>query len=429
MTNQSRIVPDVETMAPETDLVPRVRGDQTLALLRHGYGYLSRRMRELDSSAFQGRLFGARTVFLGGPAGARLFYDTERLQRAGAVPSPVRLSLFGKRTVHALDDEEHRHRKELFDRVAAPDRVAELAELTQRYWHAAARRWRQRSAVRLFDESVGVLGTAVCRWAGVPDPPRARLDDLATMVDDFGAVGFGWLRGRMARRRANRWAEELIEMTRAGVLHPEPETALRVVAEHRDRRGRLLSTRTAAEELINVLRPTVAVSWFVCFAAHATHVHPQWRHRLATSDEELVRAFVDEVRRSYPFAPLLAAKARRDFRWRGHDFRTGGRVVLDLYGTDHDPRVWDDPYRFDPYRFLQAQPDAFEFVPHGGGDRYAGHRCPGEDLTAELLVRAVRVLSGLDYHVPQRDLAIASARFPARLRDGFVMTNVVRHDA
>ena len=37
--------------------------------------------------------------------------------------------------------------------------------------------------------------------------------------------------------------------------------------EHRDVDGRPLGPRTAAVEVLNVIRPTVAISWYVAFAA------------------------------------------------------------------------------------------------------------------------------------------------------------------
>ena len=44
--------------------------------------------------------------------------------------------------------------------------------------------------------------------------------------------------------------------------------------------------RVAAVELLNLLRPTVAIARFIVFAALALHLHPEWRARVA-EDEEL----------------------------------------------------------------------------------------------------------------------------------------------
>jgi hypothetical protein len=41
-----------------------------------------------------------------------------------------------------------------------------------------------------------------------------------------------------------------------------------------------LPLRIAAVELINVLRPTVAISWYIAFAAHALHANAECRQRL-----------------------------------------------------------------------------------------------------------------------------------------------------
>jgi hypothetical protein len=53
------------------------------------------------------------------------------------------------------------------------------------------------------------------------------------------------------------------------------------IATHHDADGRELDARTAGVELLNVLRPTVAVARYVTFAALALHDHPEWRSRLA----------------------------------------------------------------------------------------------------------------------------------------------------
>jgi fatty-acid peroxygenase len=81
----------------------------------------------------------------------------------------------------------------------------------------------------------------------------------------------------------------------------------------------------------------------VSFRRLALREHPQWRERMATGsgvvlDDDL-EAFVHEVRRLYPFAPLLGARVERPFTWQGHRFLKGRLVRLDVYGTNHDPSL------------------------------------------------------------------------------------------
>ena len=62
--------------------------------------------------------------------------------------------------------------------------------------------------------------------------------------------------------------------------------ALGAIASHRDLGGQPLPLRIASVELLNVLRPTVAVAVFITFAAHALHLHPEWRARFRAGDDE-----------------------------------------------------------------------------------------------------------------------------------------------
>jgi fatty-acid peroxygenase len=99
-------------------------------------------------------------------------------------------------------------------------------------------------------------------------------------------------------------------------------------------------------------------------------------------------------------------------------------VLLDLYGQNHDPGLWPDPYDFAPGRFLGRTADRDVLVPQGGGDPRTGHRCPGEVITVTLLEALTTRLARLRYDVPEQDLTISLRRVPARLRDGLVITDV-----
>jgi len=81
----------------------------------------------------------------------------------------------------------------------------------------------------------------------------------------------------VARRRAEHWIEGVVRRVRAGELEAPPGCAARVIAEHRELDGALVDPEVAPVELINVLRPTVAVGRFVAFSALALHRHPEAR--------------------------------------------------------------------------------------------------------------------------------------------------------
>jgi fatty-acid peroxygenase len=199
-----------------------------------------------------------------------------------------------------------------------------------------------------------------------------------------------------------------------------------VVAEHRDVHGEQLSSRVAAVELLNIVRPTTAVAWFVAYSAHALIRRPENRKRLADGDPAFAEAFAHEVRRFYPFAPFIGGRAARDLEFDGEPIPRNAMVLLDLYGQNHDAELWEDPYAFRPERFLPpGRPGgdigAFDLVPQGGGDPRTGHRCPGEQLTVALLSALAVRLARLDFDVPDQDLGISLSRIPARVADGVVL--------
>lgn len=395
-----------------------------------GYEFVSRRCARYGSDVFETRLLGERTVCLRGAEGARVFYDSDRFRRAGAVPARVQKTLLGVGGVQGLDDEMHRRRKALFMSLMSPGEVARLGDLVAGLWRSRLQDWERAERVVLYDEVGPVLCHAVQVWAGVPIVPsqvRGRTEDLRAMVAAPAAVGPLHRRGRSARRRAEHGLGTLVERVRAGRSAAPEGSALQAVAAHRDADGQLLDARVAAVELLNLLRPTVAVDRFITFAALALHAHPQWRQRLRDGDDHEAELFVQEVRRFYPFFPLQAARVRAAFDWQDVHFPPGRRVLLDLYGTDHHPQLWEEPDRFDPDRFRGRGGGAYDFIPQGGGDHHTGHRCPGEWITIELMKRAVTILTGeMDYDVPDQDLRVSLRRIPTLPASRFVIANVRR---
>lgn len=276
----------------------------------------------------------------------------------------------------------------MFLQINQPDRVEALAKIVTREWARTVADWTAAGQIDLYPQVQLLLTRAVCDWAGVPLPDaevKLRTRQLTALFDAAGDIGVGHLRSRAARKGAERWAADIIEQIRSGQLAVPGSSAASVIANQQEPDGQPMSPRIAAVELLNVLRPTVATAVYITFVAHALEAHPAWRDRLAQGDGTEDMAFIEEVRRSYPFFPAVAAIVREDFQWDGHHFPKGRRVLLDLYGTNHDPRAWEHPARFDPVRFLEDDPDPFAFMPQGGGDPAVHHRCPGEPVSTRLM--------------------------------------------
>jgi fatty-acid peroxygenase len=379
------------------------------------------------------RMLGDKTLFVRGEEAVTLFYDARRIARHGAMPGIVQATLFGRGSVHSLDGGEHRHRKATFLDVAYEDeQVQRLSPLFEREWQSEIDAWLAGGHRTAYDAAVGAFGRASMKWAGLPGTSDAKTRwsaRLAQIVDGFGVpYSPEYLLAAVNRKWSDRHAERLIEAMRSGVLDADEGTALYEWAWHRDQNGELLPVRLAGIELQNSIRPMIAVARFVAFAAKELHNRPEWRARIAAETAErealaggpLATAFAQEIRRTAPFVPMLPGWALDEIELDGSRVPAGGRVMLDILGTNTDDRSWERAAEFDPERFVGV--DDYEavtaFVPHGGADVAHGHRCPGEKLAIAGLSSAIAALSDPRLSILDEGLKVNRRRLPTKPASG-----------
>lgn len=133
--------------------------------------------------------------------------------------------------------------------------------------------------------------------------------------------------------------------------------------------------------------------------------NPDVEERLETAaregDREFVNRVIHETLRLYPPAWLLGRETVSDVALADGSFipaKTTVFIAPKLLHVRAD--VFPDPMRFDPGRWLGAQPPPFAFVPFGGGAR----RCIGEDFawmeaSIVLLAIARRFRFTMDAHL------------------------------
>lgn len=411
-----------------TSDIPQEDGvDSSPSLLSEGYQFIPNRLRKFDSNIFETRLLGKKVICISGEEAAELFYDNERFQRKGAVPKRIFKSLFGVGGVQGLDGAEHDHRKALFMTLMTRERLQVLTELMDNQWEIAINNWEKKDKLELFKATEEIMCRTACQWTGVPlwaNELKQRTNDLGALIDSFGAVGPRYWRGRQGRIRSEYWIKKVILQVRTGKLVVAEDTALYAMAWHEDLNGDLLSTKTAAVELINILRPIVAIARYITFGAVALHQFPETRQKLEAGTD-YSHMFVQEIRRYYPFGPFLGAKVRQGFNWNGYEFEKGKLVLLDIYGTNHSPDLWDNPDTFYPERFKGWDGSPFDFIPQGGGEYDIGHRCAGEWLTVEAMKTSLEFLTKhVEYEVPKQDLSYSMARMPTIPKSRFIVRNV-----
>ncbi|MGE7983435.1 cytochrome P450 [Solibacillus sp. NPDC093137] len=414
-----------------TNSVPKEEGiDHSLNLLREGYLYILNRRQSFHSDLFETRLLGKKAVCMGGKEAADLFYDNSKFKRAGVAPNRVAETLFGKKGVQTLDGDAHKHRKKMFMSIMSQDRLKKLNEIAAKQWDTALTKWQEMDDVVLYEEALEIMCRTACEWAGVPveDKDMKKLaDDFRAMFESATAIGPSHWAGRHARNRVEKWMGNLIDQVREGKLNPEEGTALYTFSMHRDLEGNLLDQEVASVEVINILRPIVAIAVYITFSALAAHHYPEERKKLQSGNEKNTQMFVQEVRRFYPFFPFAAAEVKTDFTWKDYTFEKGTLTLLDLYGTNHDTNIWGNPEVFQPSRFENWDGSPFSFIPQGGGDYYLGHRCAGEWVTIEMMKVSLDFLvNQMTYDVPEQDLSYSKVSIPSLPKSKVVINNVQR---
>src|SRR5699024_381623 len=147
------------------------------------------------------------------------------------------------------------------------------------------------------------------------------------------------------------WIGGYIEDVRNEKLFPGRESALYKFSWHKDLDGNLLDTKTAAVEVLNILRPSIAIAIYFAFTGLALHQFPEEKEKLNGDNPYYLHMFIQEIRRYFPFFPFNGAITRKSFTWEGYQFEEGVLTIFDFYGTNHDPHVWENPDLFQPDRF------------------------------------------------------------------------------
>ena len=113
-------------------------------------------------------------------------------------------------------------------------------------------------------------------------------------------------------------------------MNPPENTTLHRFAWYRDLEGNLLDTEIAAVEVINILRPIVAIAIFINFTALAVYHYPEEREKLESGDENMLRCLYRKCA-VLSFFPFVVALVKKDFTWNSYKFEEGTLNLLDLW--------------------------------------------------------------------------------------------------
>lgn len=100
-----------------------------------------------------------------------------------------------------------------------------------------------------------------------------------------------------------------------------------------------------------------------------------------------LRSVISETLRLYPPAPLLLPHfSTEDCIVGGYNIPKGTMLIVNAWGMHRDPKLWDEPSKFKPERFMKMDREGFKYLPFGIGRR----ACPG----AAMAIRTVCLCLG-----------------------------------
>lgn len=390
--------------------------------LDEGYLLLSELRKEADAPVVKARLLNKEVIAIYGKEAAKKFYDPRNFKREGAMPKLVLKTLFGEDGVQTLDGNAHEHRKTIFMDLMTPKRMEEYHRILDK--NLTQKLDQQQGEFELFDIAKDVLFRSICEWSGIELSKMAKeeVDQLAeyqiSMISSAVTNPATHIKGIENRKKSEKWAQSLIENARTNPVAGKEGVALYAFANATDDQGELLPIDVAAVELLNVIRPTVALTVWIALMGHALFSRPDIYQRLHAEFDQLQDSFIQEMRRYYPFFPMLPAFAKQDVEVDGYLIPKDSWVVLDLYGTNHDERMIETPEVFRISRYLGKEKhisydEEYEMIAQGGGKFEAMHRCAGEWITLHTLrVFSDQLVNKYQFSVPEQDWTIPMNQFP-----------------
>lgn len=399
--------------------------------LDEGYLLLSKLREEADAPVVKAHLLNKEVIAVYGEEAAKKFYDPRNFKREGAMPKLVLKTLFGEDGVQTLDGKFHEKRKTIFMDLMTPKRMEDYHRILDRT--LTKRMDQEHGEFRLFDVAKDVLFRSICEWSGInlAQMSQTEIDRLAeyqiSMISSAVTNPKTHVKGIENRKKAEKWVQSLIEEARTHPVAGKEEVALYAFASATDDDGELLPIDVAAVELLNVIRPTVALTVWIALMGHALFSRPDIYQRLHAEFDQLQDSFIQEMRRYYPFFPMLPAFAIQDVEIDGYLIPKDSWVVLDLYGTNHDERTIETPEVFRISRYLGKEKhisydEEYEMIAQGGGKFEAMHRCAGEWITLHTLrVFSDQLVNKYQFTVPEQEWEIPLNQFPTFPRDKAVL--------
>jgi cytochrome P450 len=354
----------------------------------------------------------------------QVFTGDPRLLHAGAANKILR-PILGPKSVLLLDEGAHLEQRKLMLPPFHGERMQRYGDLMTAAAEREIDRWPRGTPFQVWPRMQQVTLEVIMRAVfGVNDADRLdrlrnalneALDWTTSVARMIGMAVLGPERALTQRifDRAMRPANEIVldEITRRradpDVAERDDILSLLIQARHSD--GSPMSDDELRDELMTLLiagHETTATG--LAWALERLARDPASLERLRDEGDDAFRdAVVKETLRLRPVLPIVLRQLVEPMEIGGHLLPAGVSVAPCIYLVHRNPRVYPEPERFRPERFLEQTAGTYTWVPFGGGVR----RCLGASFA---LFEMKAVLAAIVRRVDLRPASPESERISRR---------------
>jgi cytochrome P450 len=311
---------------------------------------------------------------------------------SGESSKPVLEPTVGSNSLLTLDDEQHmRHRKLLLGPFHGQnisrweDTIRSIAEQEIASW-PVGEPFALHGRLRTITLDVILRAVFGVREQARFEQARALIKEFANrahpislfpaMRRDLGPRS-PWVRFKRARAELDGFIYAEIRRRRSQPDLAQRDDVLSLLLRATDETGEPLSELELRDELVTVLAAghettATAVAW----AFERLLRTPRVLHRLTQSledEDEYLDATIKETLRARPVVTDVGRKLTREIELDGYCLPAGTLVMPAIAAIHFREDLYPEPDDFRPERFLQGAPDAYTWIPFGGGVR----RCIG----------------------------------------------------
>jgi cytochrome P450 family 135 len=338
----------------------------------------------------------AKEIFAGDP---EVFYAG----RANSILGPI----MGEHSLLLQDSSEHKRARKLLMPAFNGHALREYQSLVTDVAKAEVATWRTGETFRSLDRMNALTLEVILRVVfGVTD--EARLAKLRPRVNRTvnisPAILLGWAYPRLQRlgpwKRTGENALELDRLIYAEIrerrtapdLADRTDVLSRLILQGQDGDGPhdRLSDTELRDQLVTLLlagheTTATALSWALYEVGRNPALLARCQRAATDGDDDLLDAVMKESLRLHPVIPMVVRTLMQPATVGGWDLPRGTTVGPSIVIAHQREDNFDDPWTFDPDRFLGQNPPTNTWIPFGGGVR----RCIGAGFS---LMEGVAVL-------------------------------------